>query len=63
MADTNTALLATELYDTSSNEVGTGMLLVHPPYGIQDDLKELLPSLGKALGKDETTKIKVEQLL
>mmetsp|Transcript_1051 Transcript_1051/g.2064 ORF Transcript_1051/g.2064 Transcript_1051/m.2064 type:complete len:317 (+) Transcript_1051:173-1123(+) len=48
-ADKKTELLATELYDDTIDHVGTGMLLVNPPFGIDEDLKALYSSLGDAL--------------
>lgn len=55
--------LATELYDDSISHVGTGMLLVNPPYGIEKDLGELLSTLGDALGtEDSSPQIQLENL-
>ena len=57
-------LLAVELSDSSVPGVGTGMLLVNPPYGIERTLRDdLLPPLGRALGGTaSTTHLAVEYL-
>ena len=33
--------------------LGSGMLLVQPPYGIEAQLAEVLPALGAALGQEQ----------
>ncbi|CAJ1966123.1 unnamed protein product [Cylindrotheca closterium] len=57
-SSSSTELLATELYtdhdgndedETNPSVVGTGMLLVNPPFGIDEELKALYSSLGDAL--------------
>lgn len=47
--DSSSELLATELYDDTIDHVGTGILLVNPPFGIDEELKDLYTSLGDAL--------------
>jgi len=59
---TSSECLATELYDKSIKDVGTGMLLINPPYGIDQDIRELLPKLAKTLGNEETSEIRVKRL-
>jgi 23S rRNA (adenine2030-N6)-methyltransferase len=54
--------LATELYDDSKSHVGTGMLLVNPPYGIDDDLRDLLLTVSKALGNEGSAQINLKKL-
>ena len=55
-------LLAVEMYDAASPRVGTGMLLLEPPYGIDRDLREMLPALGRTLGDERNMRIRVERL-
>eukprot|EP00980_Cylindrotheca_fusiformis_P015709 scaffold4531_cov103-Cylindrotheca_fusiformis.AAC.3 len=49
LENTNSECLAAELYDDYIGRVGTGMLLVNPPYGIEEDLSDLLSALGNGL--------------
>jgi 23S rRNA (adenine2030-N6)-methyltransferase len=61
--DTTSNCLATELYDDSINHVGTGMLMVNPPFGIDQDLRDLLPPLANVLGGEASRPcIRIQQL-
>jgi len=56
-------LLATELYDDTIDHVGTGMLLVNPPFGIDQELKSLYSLLGNGLtGGSGKPEIMVQRL-
>ena len=46
-------VLGVELYP--SDAVGTGMILVNPPYGIEDDLQSCMSQLGNILRDDQPT--------
>ncbi|KAL3942732.1 MAG: hypothetical protein SGBAC_003139 [Bacillariaceae sp.] len=76
VGDTSTTeLLATEMYDddvdddddvdASRDAVGTGILLVNPPFGIDEELRKLYTSLGGALaagGGSGNPKIMIQRL-
>lgn len=59
-----TELLATELYDDAMDDVvGTGMLLVNPPYGIDQEIESLYASLGRTLsGGSGNPQIMIQRL-
>ena len=44
--------LAIELYSGGAVTKGSGMLLIHPPFGIEDDARRLLTGLSEALRAD-----------
>lgn len=46
-------MLAVEMYCQDS--VGTGMILVNPPYGIEKDLRRSLPQIAKLLREEKPT--------
>lgn len=44
-------VLALEMYPDDA--IGTGMVLVNPPYGIEEDLREALPQIAKLLREEK----------
>lgn len=57
-------VLCVEMYPSSHHRkiVGTGMLLVNPPYGIKDDIQKVLNELAEIMGLDDKPIIRVEEL-
>mmetsp|Transcript_7912 Transcript_7912/g.12372 ORF Transcript_7912/g.12372 Transcript_7912/m.12372 type:complete len:331 (+) Transcript_7912:24-1016(+) len=57
-------VLCLEMYPSNQTIkiVGTGMLLLNPPYGIKDDIRNLLNKLAEILGLDDNHIIRVEEL-
>jgi 23S rRNA (adenine2030-N6)-methyltransferase len=54
MRDSSDAdMLALEMY--GNDAVGTGMVLVNPPYGIEEELRSKLPRIAKLLGEEKPT--------